>query len=205
MKIKLYVTFLCLVTALFKVRAQDNKASKWSMDFGGSIGAFIPFDQVKGSKKLTGFNAMTCFQLNYKQNYFIKLQFGQTTVNYKSNISLNGFNSFIDSKANCTNLGLGVGYQGCFGRFQPFILAGGGASFVDIPGATFDSQSQMINYITSCSAYAYIDAGVGLNYKISRSFVIFLEGQGTTIPELPKKSSTHLTGISTLIGIKAPL
>ncbi|MGF7073051.1 hypothetical protein [Mucilaginibacter sp. R-33] len=47
--------------------------------------------------------------------------------------------------------------------------------------------------------------GAGINYKISKSFTFFLEGQGSTIPNVPKSSNTHLSGISALIGIKAPL
>jgi opacity protein-like surface antigen len=183
----------------------DPTARKLYLDFGGSVGLFIPYDQVKGQKTLTGSNAMTSLQLNYLQDYFVKLQFGQTTVNFKSQSSFGPVNSLIDAKANSTNLGLNIGYQHSFGRWQPFILAGAGASFIDVPATSFNQSANTVSYTTFSGTYLYINAGGGINYKISNSFILFLEGQGSTIPNLPNKSSTHLSGISAMIGIKAPL
>lgn len=183
----------------------DPAARKLYLDFGGSVGVFIPYDQVKGQKTLTGSNAMTALQLNYHQDYFTKLQFGQTTVNFKSQSSFETVNSLIDAKANSTNLGLAFGYQHSFGRWQPFVLAGAGASFIDVPATSFAKVSNTVNYTTFSGTYLYINAGGGINYKISKSFILYLEGQGSTIPNLPNKSSTHLSGVSAMIGIKAPL
>ncbi|WEA00629.1 outer membrane protein [Mucilaginibacter sp. SJ] len=183
----------------------DPAARKLYLDFGGSVGLFIPYNQVKGQNTLTGSNAMTALQLNYHQNYFVKLQFGQTTVNFKSQSNLGAINSSINAQANSSNLGLGFGYQHSFGRWQPFVLAGVGTSFIDVPTTSFDVKTNAVNYSTFSGTYLYINAGAGINYKISKSFILFLEAQGSTIPELPNKSSTHLSGISTMAGIKAPL
>ncbi|SDP27868.1 hypothetical protein SAMN05428975_0969 [Mucilaginibacter sp. OK268] len=208
MKTKFCITLIFIGALASTARAQSNDdptARKLYLDFGGSVGLFIPYDQAKGQKTLTGSNAMTTLQLNYHQNYFAKLQFGQTTVNFKSQSNFGAVNSLIDAKANSTNLGLNIGYQHSFGRWQPFILAGAGASFIDVPATSFSQSTNTVNYTTFSGTYLYINAGGGVNYKISKSFILFLEGQGSTIPNLPNKSSTHLSGISAMIGIKAPL
>jgi hypothetical protein len=208
MKNKFFMALMFIGALTSTARAQSNDdptARKLYLDFGGSVGLFIPYDQVKGQKTLTGSNAMTALQLNYHQNYFAKLQFGQTTVNFKSQSNFGAVNSLIDTKANSTNLGLNIGYQRSFGRWQPFILAGAGASFIDVPAASFNQSSNTVSYTTFSGTYLYVNAGGGINYKISKSFILFMEGQGSTIPNLPNKSSTHLSGISAMIGIKAPL
>ncbi|RKR80346.1 hypothetical protein BDD43_0444 [Mucilaginibacter gracilis] len=195
-------------TLVSTVRAQSNDdptARKLYLDFGGSVGIFIPYDQVKNTNTLLGSNAMTALQLNYHQNYFIKFQFGQTTVDFQSQNDFGTINSLINAKANSTNLGLNIGYQHSFGRWQPFVLAGAGASFIDVPSTSFVNASITVNYTTFSGTYLYINAGGGINFKVSKSFIFYLEGQASTIPQLPNKSSTHLSGISTMIGIKAPL
>ncbi|ASU32837.1 hypothetical protein [Mucilaginibacter xinganensis] len=208
MKIKFCITLMFVGALVSTVRAQSNDdptARKLYLDFGGSVGLFIPYDQVKNTKTLIGSNAMTALQLNYYQNYFVKLQLGQTTVDFKSQNNFGAINSLIDAKANSTNLGLAFGYQHNFGRWQPFVLAGAGASFIDVPATSFVNTSNTVNYTTGSGTYMYINAGGGINFKVSKSFIFFLECQGSTIPELSNKSSTHLSGISTMIGIKAPL
>jgi hypothetical protein len=208
MKTKFLMTLMFISALISTAHAQNNDdptARKLYLDFGGSVGLFIPYNQVKGQKTLTGSNAVTALQLNYHQNYLAKLQFGQTTVNFKSQSNLGAVNALIDAKANSTNLGLAFGYQHTFGRWQPFILAGAGISFIDVPAASFVNTSNTVNYTTFSGTYLYINTGGGINYKVSKSFIFFLEGQGSTIPQLPNKSSTHLSGISAMIGIKAPL
>ena len=208
MKTKFCITLLFIGALVSNARAQSNDdpmARKLYLDFGGSVGLFIPTDLAKGQKTLIGSNALTVLQLNYHQNYFVNLQFGQTTVDFNSQSNVGVINSSIDAKANSTNLGLNIGYQHSFGRWQPFVLAGAGASFIDVPATSFDKITNTVNYTTNSGINLYINAGGGINYIVSRSFVFFLEGLGSTIPGLPNKSSTHLSGISTMIGIKAPL
>ncbi len=210
----LFITFKFLKIAFFFILLQSvsngqsiepPKSRKLYLDFGGSIGLFIPFDQVKEQKTLIGSNAMTALQLNYKQNYFLKLQFGQTIVNYKSANNFDGLTSTIDAKANSTNLGLSLGYQHDWGSWQPFILAGAGASFIDVPKTAFNQATQTVNYITSSGTYLHTNIGVGINYKVSSSFIFYMETQASTLPQLPDKSKTHLSSLSTMMGIKAPL
>ena len=208
MKTKFLIPLICITISAFTVQAQNNEdvtTRKFYFDFGGAIGVFIPFDQASDQKTLVGSNAMTYLQVNYHQNYFAKLQFGQTTVDFKSQTSFGALNSFVSAKANSTNLGMSFGYQRSFGKWQPFILGGAGASFIDVPASSFDAKTNTINHTTSSATNLYINAGAGVNFKISNSFIIFTEAQGSTIPDLPKNSNTHLSGISALIGIKATL
>lgn len=209
MKTKFFILLIFFGASVSIARAQnsdDPTARKLYLDFGGSVGVFIPYDQAKGQKSLMGSNAMTALQLNYHQNYFTKLQFGQKTVNFKSQNNFETINSRINAKANSTDLGLAIGYQHTFGRWQPFILAGSGASFIDVPATSFSKATTgTVNYTTFSGTYQYVNAGAGINFKVSKAFIFYLEGQGSTIPNLPNKSSTHLSGISAMIGIKAPL
>lgn len=200
------VTIVCLSANAAHAQANDDPAlRKVYLDFGGSVGLFIPVDNAKNATTKNGSNAMTVLQLNYHQNYLLRLQFGQTTVDFKSQNQFGAITSSVNAKANSTNLGLAAGYQRTYGRWQPFVLAGAGVSFIDVPATNFSSSTQTVSYTTNSGNYLYFNIGTGINYKISRSFTIFLEGQGSTIPDLPKNSSTRLSGISALIGIKAPL
>jgi hypothetical protein len=64
MKTKLCITLMFIGALASAARAQSNDdptARKLYLDFGGSVGLFIPYDQVKGQKTLTGSNAMTLF------------------------------------------------------------------------------------------------------------------------------------------------
>lgn len=208
MKIKLFISLICIGTSAATAQAQntdDVSNRKLYLDFGGVVGIFIPYDQVKGQKVLIGSNAMTYLQLNYHRDFFTRLQFGQTTVDFKSQNTFGAVTSQVNAKTNSTNLGLSLGYQHSFGKWQPFILAGSGASFLDVPVTTFDGNTNTVSYTTASATKLYINAGAGINYKLSKSVILFMEGQGSTIPDLPKNSSTHLSGISILIGIKAPL
>lgn len=208
MKDKFLIALICFGATAGTVSAQsgdDHSMRKLYLDFGGSIGVFIPVDNAADQRASYGSNAMTSLQLNYRQNYFIKLQFGQTTVDFKSQNLFGGITSRVNTKANSTNLGLAVGYQRSFGPWQPFVLAGAGVSFMDVPATSFDSNTNIVNYSTLSGTYLYVNAGGGINFKISKSFTVFLEGQGSTIPNIPKNSNTHLSGISALLGIKAPL
>ncbi|AMR33093.1 hypothetical protein A0256_17565 [Mucilaginibacter sp. PAMC 26640] len=208
MKTKFFILLICFV-AFFSIARAQNKAEttarKLYLDFGGSVGLFIPYDQAKGTKTLVGSNAMTSLQLNYQQDYFAKLQFGQSTVDFKSQSNFENVYSSIDAKANSTNLGLGLGYQHSFGRWQPYILGGAGTSFIDVPTTSFVKVSKTVSYTTSSGTYLYVNAGGGVNFKVSNAFIFYFESQASTIPNLPNKSNTHLSGISAMVGIKAPL
>lgn len=200
------LSFVCISAAAAHAQANNDPAlRKIYLDFGGSVGLFIPVDNAKNATTKNGSNAITALQLNYHQNYLLRLQFGQTTVNFKSQNQFGTVASSVNAKANSTNLGLAGGYQRTYGRWQPFVVAGAGVSFIDVPATNFNGFTQTVSFSTVSGQYLYFNIGTGINYKVSRSFTVFLEAQGSTIPELPKNSATHLSGISALIGIKAPL
>lgn len=186
----------------------DSIPKKFSVDFGGSFGVFAPF---KGSSKgfpddkyQLGSNGVTFLQLNYKENYFAKLQFGQTTVSYKSIQSSNGFNSIIDSKANSTTIGINLGYQYKIKHWQPFVMIGSGTSLIDSPKTTLINQNT-ISYTTKTGNYLYISGSLGVNYVFNKYFIVSLEGQASTLPTAPSESDTHLSGMSVQLGLKSYL
>jgi len=178
------------------------------MDFGGSFGVFSPFkSSAKGfpdDKNQLGSNGTTFLQLNYKDHYFAKLQFGQTTVSYKSIQTSNGFNSIIDSKANSTTIGINLGWQYKIKNWQPFIMAGSGTSFIDSPKTTLINNNT-ISYTTKTGSYLYLSGSIGVNYIFNRFFIVSLEGQASTLPTAPSGSDTHLSGMSVQLGLKSYL
>ena len=206
---KLLTTILLFCATLLMAQTEsDSLSEKFSVDFGGSFGVFAPF---KGSSKgfpndknQLGSNGVTFLQLNYKEHYFAKLQFGQTTVSYKSIQNSNGINSIIDSKANSTTIGINLGYQYKIKHWQPFVMLGSGTSFIDSPKTSLINENT-ISYTTKTGNYLYISGSVGVNYVFNRYFIVSLEGQASTLPTAPSGSDTHLSGMSMQLGLKSYL
>lgn len=206
---KLLTTLLlCCASLLVAQTPSDSISKKFSVDFGGSFGVFAPFKtSSKGfpdDKNQLGSNGVTFLQLNYKEHYFAKLQFGQTTVSYKSIQSANGFNSIIDSKANSTTIGINLGYQYKIKHFQPFVMVGSGTSFIDSPKTVLLNENT-ISYTTKTGNYLYLSGSLGVNYVFNRYFIVSLEGQASTLPTAPSGSDTHLSGMSLQLGLKSYL
>lgn len=205
---KLFTSILLFSTTLLLAQIEPDSSKNFSVDFGGSFGVFTPF---KGSgkgfpddKNQIGSNGVTFLQLNYKEHYFAKLQFGQTTVSYKSIQNSNGFNSIIDSKANSTTIGINLGYQYKIKHWQPFVMVGSGTSFIDSPKTVLINDNT-ISFTTKTSNYLYISGSVGVNYVFNRYFIVSLEGQASTLPTAPSGSDTHLSGMSMQLGLKSYL
>lgn len=206
---KLLTTILLFCATLLMAQTEsDSLSKKFSVDFGGSFGVFTPFkESSKGfpdDKNQQGSNGVTFLQLNYKDHYFAKLQFGQTTVSYKSIQSSNGFNSIIDSKANSTTIGINLGYQYKIKHWQPFVMVGSGTSFIDSPKIVLINENT-ISYTTKTGNYLYLSGSLGVNYIFNRYFIVSLEGQASTLPTVPSKSDTHLSGMSIQLGLKSYL
>jgi hypothetical protein len=206
---KLLITILFFFSALLMAQTQSETGTKkFSVDFGGSFGVFSPFkESAKGfpdDKNQLGSNGVTFLQFNYKEHYFAKLQFGQTTVSYKSIQSSNGFNSIIDSKANSTTIGINIGYQYKIKHWQPFVMVGSGTSFIDSPKTVLINENT-ISYTTKTGNYLYISASIGVNYIFNRYFIVSLEGQASRLPTVPSGSDTHLSGMSLQLGLKSYL
>ena len=203
-------TFIALISLSisYTIKAQtidSVKEHKWRIDFGGAIGLFAPFDQVAGEPMLLGTTSQTTVQFNYKKQFFGRVQFGETSVGYKSNTTFNGINSVIDANSNSINLGLGFGYHRGLGNWEPFIVAGLGPSLVRHPKADIEAVSNTVNYSNESKIYMYGNIGLGVNYNLSKSIMLLLECQATKISNLPKIPSTHLSGISALINVKFAL
>jgi opacity protein-like surface antigen len=153
----------------------------------------------------SGSNAVTYLQFTYKSRYFAKFFFGQTTVAYKSQVRNEGGSSVIDAKANTNNIGVNLGYRRPMGRWTPYVMAGSGIALVDVPSVSYDANAGQSVYSTKSKPYNVVTAGAGVDYKIGKYFVPFLEGQLSAMPNPSAASLTHLSGVSLLIGIKASL
>ena len=182
---------------------------KFIFEFGGSVGVFLPVslekEKIENASKYTGSNAVTYLQLTYKSNYFAKVQYGQSSVAYKSQVASAGSMLGIDSKVNTNNIGINFGYQRTFGRWQPYVIGGGGIALVDVPTVSYDMQASQNVFSTKSKSFTTITIGTGVNYKVGKYFVPFIEGQLSALPNPSRSSLTHLSGVSMLIGIKASL
>lgn len=207
-----YFLLTVFILSGFSAFAQTDSVStqrKFAFEFGGAIGVFLPVslekEKIENASKYTGSNAVTYLQVTYKSNYFAKFQFGQSSVAYKSQVTSAGSTVGIDSKVNTNNMGINLGYQRSFGKWQPYVMAGSGIALVDVPTVNYDSQAGQNVYSTKSRSFTVITVGGGLNYKVGKYFVPFVEGQLSALPNPSQSSLTHLSGVSMLIGIKASL
>lgn len=182
---------------------------KFAFEFGGAVGVFLPVtlekEKIENASNYTGSNAVTYLQVTYKSNYFAKFQFGQSSVAYKSQVASGGSTLGIDSKVNTNNIGINLGYQRSFGKWQPYVMAGSGIALVDVPTVNYDIQARQNVFSTKSRSFTVITVGAGVNYKVGKYFVPFIEGQLSALPNPSRSSLTHLSGVSMLIGIKASL
>lgn len=205
MKNKFLITFLCIGTSLIAKAQTQSDSSNWAIDFGGSVGLFIPFNQVNGEEMLIGTNSTTSVQFNYKRHFFARLQFGELSADFKYKTTLGSLKSEINSNTNSLNLALDIGYQSRLRKWQPLVYAGAGPSYVTIPAMTYDMNTNTARYTTNSSIQLYMNAGAGVNYYLSKSVILVLELQASTVLNLPQKPSANLTGISALVNIKITL
>lgn len=205
MKNKFLITFLCIGTSFMAKAQTQSDSSNWVLDFGGSVGLFIPFNQVNGEEMLIGTTSTTSVQFNYKRHFFARLQFGEISAEFKYKTTLGPIKSAINSNTNSLNLALDIGYQSRLRKWQPLVYAGAGPSYVFIPAMTHDINTNTVSYTTNESIQLYMNAGAGVNYYLSKSVILVLELQTSTVLNLPQKPSANLTGISALVNIKITL
>ena len=201
-----------LILSGFSGFAQTDPVSapgKFAFEFGGAVGVFLPIslekEKIENASNYSGSNAVTYLQVTYKFNYFAKFQYGQSSVAYKSQVSSGGSTLGIDSKVNTNNIGINLGYQRSFGKWQPYVMAGSGIALVDVPTVSYEAKTSQNVFSTRSESFTTVTVGAGLNYKIGKYFVPFIEGQLSALPNPSRSSLTHLSGVSMLVGIKASL
>ncbi|MGE6906494.1 outer membrane beta-barrel protein [Pedobacter suwonensis] len=203
-----FFTVLLLIGASASAKAQvRNELSdrKWLIEFGGAVGLFTPFQQAKEDKILIGTSSLTAIQFNYKKQFFGRLQVGETRIGFKNKTSYGTVNSDINVAASNLNVGAFVGYHYGLGNWQPFVILGAGPSLIGVPVTSFEPETNTVQYKTDTRTYLHATGGIGVNYSLSRSIMLLLECQATSLPGLPKEPSTHLEGISALINVKISL
>ena len=199
------IVFLCAGHSFTSMAQADSvHHHKWVLDFGGSIGVFVPFEKEQNKIQI-GSTAMTFLQLNFRKSYFARFQFGQTTVDYESKYQFPNGTASINSKANSTILGINLGYQYTWKRWNPYVMLGSHIAFIDVPTINTDLNDNNLSFSTATNPFLYLNAGAGINYNVSKSFIFMLESQISTIPNIPSNATTHLSGITFQIGIKSPL
>lgn len=208
MKFKNIIALIIIIGGSKSVKAQSDSSDtekKWIIDIGGSVGLFIPFHQPNGESMIIGTTSTTSVQFNYQKHYFARLEFGEITADFRDKSVINGLNSKINSTTNSINIGLGLGYQYRIGKWQPYIYAGGGPSYVTVPEMTYDPGSNTVNYRTNSTIEGQVNLGAGVNYYLSKSVILLMETKASSVLGLPQQPNANLSGISVLVNIKIAL
>ena len=103
---------LSVLTILFflslKSFSQNEKRFKYY--FNGSFGLYLP-SKVDDALSKNGSVYTFQFQTNYKDNYFTRLYFDQSNINYSDKVISNGLNVRIDDYVQTNSYGLDIGYS----------------------------------------------------------------------------------------------
>lgn len=203
----LFTSMLCIGTSLVARAQSDSSATepKWVIDFGGAIGLYLPYHHADGAKTPIGFTSMTSIQLNYKRHFFTRLEVGDLSVDFKYKSALPTVNSDVNSTTTTINVGLGGGYRFNYRKWQPFVYAGAGPSYVTVPFTEYRAGSNTVRYSTNSSIKLNMNAGAGVNYFLSKSIILLLEARTFSVLNLPQNHSVDLNGISLLVNIKITL
>lgn len=204
----IFITYLLCIGTSVVAKAQSDSSStepKWVIDFGGAIGLYMPYHHADGAKTPVGFTSMTSVQLNYKRHFFTRLEVGDLSVDFKYKSALPTVNSDINSTTTSISVGLGAGYRFNYRKWQPFVYAGAGPSYVTVPFTTYDTGSNTVRYSTNSGIKLNMNAGAGVNYFLSKSIILLLEARTFSVLNLPQNHSVDLNGISLLVNIKITL
>lgn len=199
--ISIFIFFI----GIFYTTAQTTDNRRFEYYFNGSYGIYLPKD-ASGALAKSGIVYTFQFQAYFKHNYFARLFFDQYNVNYKENKNFNGTTLNIDDNLVTNTYGLDLGYTFIEShKLSPYIYVGGGAATIKAPNLEFNESTNTLNSSSSSESFLTYRVGVGLEYEISKLFIISFESQYSSIPYETNLSDKQLNGVMTLIGFKTSL
>jgi hypothetical protein len=206
--IKNFALFIISFLLLSPLKAQWNmnkKEKKVLYYFNGGIGYYLPLSAGSFLSE-KGTTSSFQFQVDYKNHLFGRFYFDQYNVAFHTKFMQNGGNTYINGKVQTTALGLDVGYSWHVHRLSPYAYVGTGLAMTDVPFLQNNTPGTNDAILTteSRSSLAF-RAGVGMNYKINRFFIIYIEPQFLSFPIKTQVYDGMLNGVSVQLGFKTPL
>ncbi|MCA4895588.1 MAG: hypothetical protein ING84_11340 [Cytophagales bacterium] len=183
--------------------AQDKKPSRFEYYFNGAVGIYNPTNGPKESD-YAGNTFSFQFQVNYKDHFFTRLFVDSYDIGYKNELTTQGIVLAFNDRVQAINLGGDFGYTWLIGRVSPYAYAGVGLALVNLPQVTTAVGNRVQIDKPSIQTFAF-RTGAGLDFEITKNFIVYLEGQFLSIPDTSPLQRQALNGISLQAGIKTPL
>lgn len=205
---------MCIVLFLLKINVGftqtdsnviNKKPSQLKYYSNSGFGIYFP---IRSSEKLDKSGIIYNFQVqvNHKSHYFGRLTFDQFNIGYTDKAVINGLNIKIDNKLQTLNIGIDGGYTVDMNKkIALFAYIGIGYASVEIPKVDYNTATKIVDISSISKPFLSFRGGVGVDYKLIKSMIIFTDFQYLTIPFKTDISNKELNGISCQIGIKTPL
>ncbi|HEY8934021.1 MAG TPA: outer membrane beta-barrel protein [Cyclobacteriaceae bacterium] len=185
--------------------SEGEKPRKLLYYFNGGVGVYIP-TSTHGALSETGFASSFQFQVDYKKHFFGRVFFDQYNVSFHTRYTAqDGSNLFINGKVASSMIGMEPGYRWHLKRFSPYIYTGLGIAITDLPYLKNTETSKDVELTTNSQSALAFRGGVGITYKISKMFILYMESQYLSFPITTQVYDGSLNGVSIQIGFKTPL
>ncbi|HEY9006062.1 MAG TPA: outer membrane beta-barrel protein [Ohtaekwangia sp.] len=197
-----------LFTCASQAQAQagvGEKSRKLLYYFNGGIGVYIP-TATHSALGETGFASSFQFQIDYKKHLFGRLFFDQYNIAFHTRYTArDGANLYINGKIPSTMIGIESGYRWHIKRFSPYVYGGLGIAITDVPFLQDSETSKDVVLTTDSQSALAFRSGIGITYKISKMFILYMESQYLSFPVTTQVYNGSLSGVSLQIGFKTPL
>lgn len=183
----------------------DDKPRRFSYYFNGGVGVYVPLSR-HGALKEAGSLGSFQFQVDYKEHIFGRVFFDQYNIAYQINFTTrNGSDVQIKGKVPSSLIGLELGYGWHVNRFSPYAFVGTGIDITEVPVLDETPTTNNIKLSSDSQSSIAIRTGLGVNYKISKLFIVYFESQFLSFPVTSQVYSGNLNGVSFQAGFKTPL
>ncbi len=204
MRKNIFVKHTIIVLLYFSVNKllAQTDIKKFNYTFNSGIGAYNP---LINNAKLASTGLLFSFQLqaNYKTKYFSRITFSQFSLSYKDNFAVNGLNIKIEDRLETLTLGLDAGYVFFQkNKFNTYALVGASSAAMFIPKIQYNSANTDSNISKQLNFFPLFNAGIGLEYKLSKLVILSAEIQYVSIPFKTELSSKQFNGIISQLNFK---
>ncbi len=165
---------LFLLLCLHNVVAQTN--SKTEVNSTTSFGTLVPIGNY-GSESANGFSTTFGIELKTKKNRVGKLNIEASRINFNSSFEAKGINYNIKDKTDIINFTAQIGYKKnvLLKNLSLYALGGGGVAFINAPKANFNLEDKVLTSEDVSEKYFLAQLTFGVEYKISKTFILYSE------------------------------
>lgn len=178
----------------------NHQPSRFKYYFNGSVGLYFPThgpDKSDYNGSLFTFQ----FQANYKDNLFARLFVDSYSIGYKAELVTQGITLDFSDRVQLNDLGADFGYTWLIGRFSPYAYGGVGVAFVDLPRIV-STNGNIVRFDKPAIQTISYRGGAGFDFEIASNFIVYLEGQYLSIPDVSLVQQQPLNGLSLQFGFK---